>query len=475
VSAPLLVLVGLLLLAACWGVIIPRWRLGLELFILFIPFAGAVELRLYQFSWAVLIKDFLFAMPAYIGFALSGEVGSALAGIPRSFGAIVLLFVGIVLVQAFNPSGPGLLATLVGLKVWLFYLPMLLLGRAYVRDEASLLRLSRLMIGLVWLPCSVGILQWLLSLALGYQYVIGLFYGAAAAAATQGFSRFNNGLMRIPATFAFPTQYFVYVLCMFVPALGSVATEQRPLWSRARAASVPLLCIAGFMTGERAAFVMIPLLLGSFYLLRRGALGVVWAAFALVVFLLVTLSISGVDPTGLLHMEADLTQGYATGQLDEFKQALEQTWIGRGVGSSTGAARLVNDDPSQLVGFEGLYAQAISELGIAGCLILIAVQVGLLLVAESVRSSLQGTKEEPYCNAIFALVFVVMIYNYKGPVLSLDPANMLYWLFGGVLLSLPDISVWQVSGDWYPRYLAQPVLRVPDELDTASPRLSPQL
>ena len=201
--AELEVIAGVLLVAFAWAIILPRWRLGLELYTLVIPFAGAIELWLYRFSWAVLIKDILFAMPAYIGFALSGEARSALAGIPRSFGAIVLLFVGIVLVQAFNPSGPGLLVTLVGLKVWLFYLPMLLLGRAYVRDEASLLRLSRLMIGLIWLPCSVGILQWLLSLALGYQYAISLFYGAAARNATQGFARFNNGLMRIPSTFAF--------------------------------------------------------------------------------------------------------------------------------------------------------------------------------------------------------------------------------------------------------------------------------
>jgi hypothetical protein len=32
-----------------------------------------------------------------------------------------------------------------------------------------------------------------------------------------------------------------------------------------------------------------------------------------------------------------------------------------------------------------------------------------------------------------------LIYNYKGAVIALDPANMLYWLFGGVLFSLPEV------------------------------------
>jgi len=463
VSSPiLLVPLAAILGLVCWGAIIPRWRRGLELYILFIPFAGAVELWLYPASWAVLIKDFLFAIPAYIGFALSGELGSALAGIPRSFGAIVLLFVGIVLVQAFNPSGPGLLPTLVGLKVWLFYVPMLLLGRAYVRDEASLLRLSRLMIGLIWLPCSVGILQWLLSLALGYQYAISLFYGPAAISATQGFARFNNGLMRIPATFAFVTQYLLYILCMFVPVLGCSALEQDPGWQKLRTASLILLCVAAFMSGSRAAFILVPVLLFVFYELRRGAVGFIWAGILVATVLGLALSVSQVDRTGLLHMETDLSENYAVGQLGEIQEALAQTWLGRGVGADTGAAHVVSDDPSQSAAFEGFYAKAVAELGIAGCLIVIAAQMMCLIVAASVRSRCQQTVVAPYCDAIMAFTLLVLVYGYKGSVLSLDPMNMLYWLLGGVLFSLPDIGVWRSRSDWYGEYTAQPALRVPE-------------
>ena len=264
---------GLLVLFATWATILRNWRRGLELFILFIPFSGAVELFLYPAAWPVLIKDVLFAMPAYIGFAMSGEFAQAWSGLPRSVVLSLFLFVGIVLVQALNPAGPGPVAALIGLKVWLFYLPMLLLGRAYVRDRATLLRLSRSMIGLIWLPCGIGILQWLLALALGYQRAITMFYGDAARAATQGFTQFNVGVMRIPATFAFSSQYFLYILCMFVPVLGSAGIETDPRWRMIRGASLWLLCVAGFMTGARAAFVMIPLMLFAYYLLRRGAWG----------------------------------------------------------------------------------------------------------------------------------------------------------------------------------------------------------
>ncbi|HLH77272.1 MAG TPA: hypothetical protein VKV28_10740 [Candidatus Binataceae bacterium] len=427
---------GLLLTAVAWFAVIPRWRLGLELFILFTPFAGLIEARLYPAPWAVLIKDILFAIPAYIGFATSGELGSALAGIPRSVGAVILLFVGLVLVQTLNPSGPGPLATLIGLKVWLFYVPMILLGRAYVRDRASLLRLSRLMTGLIWIPCSVGILQWLLSLTIGYERAISLFYGAAASAATQNFSRFDNGLMRIPATFAFPAQYLGYILCMFVPVLGCADAETDMPWRKLRSLSLLALCVAGFLTGTRATFVMIPLMLVAFYALRRGALGVFWAGAMIAALLTVALSIGGIDPAGLASMEAVLSENYAQSQAYEIGDALRETWIGKGVGSSTGAARLATDDPSQFVGFEGFYAKAVAELGIEGAFIATAAQVALLLLALRARKDLAGTDLKPYCDTLAALAAVVLIYNYKGPVMSLDPMNSLYWLFFGLLCSL---------------------------------------
>src|SRR5579875_3698896 len=173
-------------------------------------------------------------------------------------------------------------------------------------------------------------------------------------------------------------------------------------------------------------------------------------------------------------METDLSENYAVGQLGEIQEALAQTWLGRGVGADTGAARLVGDDPSQLTGFEGFYAKAVAELGIAGCLIVIAVQMMCLIVAASARSRCQQSVVAPYCDATMAFTLLVFVYGYKGPVLNLDPVNMLYWLFAGVLLSLLDISVWRSRSNWYGGYTAQPALRVPEPNLAQAANVSPQ-
>jgi hypothetical protein len=431
---------GLLIAAAIWTIIAFSWRRGLELFILYTPFAGAVELWMYPAQWAVLVKDLLFVAPAYAGLILSGEMRVALNKIPRSFASAVALFAGIVIVQALNPLGIGCYGTLIGLKVWLFYVPGLIVGCSYVSGRASLLRLSRLMIGLIWLPCGVAILQWILSLTIGYQRAIGLFYGDAAVAATQQFAHFAVGLIRIPATFSYPAQYFNYILCMFVPVLGSVSIEDNRYWRGVRQASLFLLCVGGFMTGERASFVMMPLMLGTFSLLRRGAFGVAWTLIVAGSALSVVLSITGIDASALLHMESDLSRQYAGEQAGEIQDALEQTWLGRGVGTNTGATRVASDETTSPPIYEGYYARAIAELGLPGCLITVLFQCALFFLALKAHFYLLGSDFQPYADAIAAMALVFLVYNYKGAILSLDPANMFYWLYAGVLFSITRIS-----------------------------------
>ncbi len=287
----------------------------------------------------------------------------------------------------------------------------------------------------------VGIIQWLLSRALGYQYAISLFYGDAAKAATQNFARFDNGLIRIPSTFSFAAQYLNYILCMFVPVLGCTAIETEHFWQKLRSITLPLLYVAGFMSGTRAAFVMIPLMLFAFYMLRRGAFGILWAGLLMACFFTVTLSISGIDLTGLTQMETDLSQSYAAGQGEVIEEALQLTWIGRGVGSNTGAARFATNDPTAFAGFESYYAKAITELGLAGLASVILFQVCLLLWAARHHAHVGQSPTAHYVDAMAAFFLIFMIYNYKGFIIDLDPANMLYWLFAGVFFSLPRVEM----------------------------------
>ena len=150
--------------------------------------------------------------------------------------------------------------------------------------------------------------------------------------------------------------------------------------------------------------------------------------------------------TGLLEMETDLSQHYAGEQAGEINEALQDTWLGRGVGTSTGVARSATNHYISTDSYEGYYARGLAELGIIGCAMIVAFQCLLLILALRARGVLRGTDLESYCDAIAAMTIVFLVYSYKGAVLSLDPANMLYWLFAGVLFSLPRLTETNVVG-----------------------------
>ncbi len=440
--------------AAClvlWLWIIQRWQRGLEAYLLYLPIGGAVQNLLYPAAWPVLIKDVAFAIPVYIGIAMSGEAARSLTAFPRYVAALVALFAGIVAVQVFNPAGPGMLATLIGFKVWLFYLPMLFVGWCYVSDERNLLRLSRVMISLIWLPCLVGIAQWLLSLAYGYEYTMRSFYGEGGVVATQGLATFDVGIIRIPSTFSFSAQYLNYILCMFVPVLGCGPLETDLFWRRLRVVSIWLLCLAGFMTGARAAFIFVPGMLACFYFLNRGVLGQLRSALMVVLLFMVAIWLTGIDLQGLFQMENELARVYsreaAMGQLvDSFKL----TWLGRGVGTATGAARFSLADPSIFTTFENFYAKTQAEMGFPGLAIVAILQLTIVRWALRLHSALACGPLQAYCDAITSLLLVLMIYDFKGVILDFDPMNMAFWLFTGVLFALPAIQPGFATQVWLP-------------------------
>src|SRR6185312_264937 len=133
-------------------------------------------------------------LPAYIGFACHPKNWrSQKMHLPKlilwCLGALTLLVLG----EAFNPSVLNWGVALIGIKVWLFYLPLLILGYFWITSSENLLSLFRLMIILSWIPTTIGFVQFIGSHWLGYEACMKFFYGDAAKEATQLFAFFQLG------------------------------------------------------------------------------------------------------------------------------------------------------------------------------------------------------------------------------------------------------------------------------------------
>ena len=191
-----------------------RWRWCVYALLLYIPFSGIPVILAYpDAALPVLLKDFLFVLPAYLGFAaysMANRKSTSVQGAPvRLLG----LFAILVTLQALNPDLPGRLVGAVGMKVWLFYVPLLFLGYHLVNERGDLARALGLMSVVAIVPALIGIAEAAL-IAGGDESEVYRYYGEAAGPATQNFAAtgYAGGgvLHRVPSTFTFVAQYYTF-------------------------------------------------------------------------------------------------------------------------------------------------------------------------------------------------------------------------------------------------------------------------
>ncbi len=428
-----------LLVLVFWFVILQHWQRGVVMLLVYLPFAGAVTLSLYPESYPVLFKDFFFVVPAYLAFWLARREMSPAAKVPPTVRVAMLTLATLVLLQSFNPNLENMMVAAIGSKVWLFYLPLLFLAFELIQSNEDLVRLLRLMVVITWLPCTVGILEWLASMTFGFQETMYAIYGEAAEGATQHFVIFDIGgqFFRIPSTFTFVSQYFGYTLAMLVPAFALSKLDDSMFWRRFASATLWLAVLAAFMSGARAAFLFVPLLLSLTYWLEGWFKGIPKVAFILTPIFFLSLYIAGIDPTKLFDMVRELFLTYSDSIAREgLLDALEIAPFGTGTGMNTGPARYALDNSESFIGIENYYAKAVIELGVVGLLVVVVLFFLLAKHGYKIHSQLRDKRLRSAASVILAFIVTMELSGFKGWQIDLDPINVYFWMFAGILLKL---------------------------------------
>lgn len=112
-----------------WPLILKRWRRGIFLLLIYLPFAGFIGITMPNSKLPLLFKDILFIIPLYIAFILTRRkrIESKLRIPSGLVGAIITLAI-IVFAQMFNPQLQSFLVGAMGAKAWLSYIPLMLLA-----------------------------------------------------------------------------------------------------------------------------------------------------------------------------------------------------------------------------------------------------------------------------------------------------------------------------------------------------------
>ena len=452
--------VAALPLSALLLMILVRWQRGVYALLAYIPVAGVVTLSLSPWQgWPllhpVLYKDWLFVLPAYLGYLASLVLRrERLPRLPPSVTLSLLALSLIVLAQAANPGIPNVLTALIGTKVWLFYIPLFLLAYSLVTSTRSLWHLFRLFVVLSILPCAFGIAEYVLSQSLGYAATMDAIYGASAAQATQEYTYFQVGggiLPRIPSTFTFVSQYFGFTLAMLVPCYVVWLSDPSLRWRKLARWVLLLVTVASFLSGARSAFVFVPLLLALMYGLDRGLAGAARAALYICASLLGMLSLARITVVGLFEHVSELLGNYAVDTAyGGLHQAITSMPLGSGTGTNTGPARYAFDRPEFFVAIQNYYAKAAYELGIPGLILVCAVLAILLREGFRARRYLRSSPLRVPACAILAFLLTMALNSFKGWLLDLDPINVYFWVFAGVLAKLSYLHLAEPAPALFP-------------------------
>jgi len=439
--------------ALVYGIILANWRRGLTGLVLCLPFAGLATVWTYPAPPIVLLaKDLFIVVPTYLSFSFwfwrSNRKRKSL--LPRSFSFVPLSSLVVLLtLHLVNPSLANTAVGLIGLKVWLFYVPLCVLAYHFINSGNDLISLLKVMAAVGTIPSIIGLLQAVLVYS-GNPEIAYSLYGSAADIVTQGYARFEGaggqGMVRIASTFSFPMQYFSFLITLLPVyySLWRITHQTLYFWT------LSITIVAATLSGVRSAFVLIP----AYFLIvlfLEGNLRHVGKPLAVIAVILPLSFISLVwllgSSTGVLtgfigNLIAFYTGTEQSSVMGELSRAFKATWLGMGTGMGTGPARyatLLSDGfvDSDLLGTESFYAKCILEIGIPGLLLVLLIFGRVLLQGYSGFLHLKSTPLKPVAASLLSTMIVICVYLVKGSFIDYDPLNIYFWIFAGIIMKLP--------------------------------------
>ncbi len=241
-----------------------NWRFAVKIAFVALLFEGAIR------KWflpqgqelAYFLKD-VFLVGAYIRFFLvpDPELRAYNLRIP---GTLIFCLCCVVSLSSFNPNIGSVVLGAYGVKIYLFYVPLLFMMPFVFRTQDELKK-NLLYYSWLGIPiCLLGILQWQSdTFSVMNTYASGM---NEAGATTFGF----GDRARITGTFSYITGHTTFVIFFGVLNLILLSWKETPHKWIITSISLPLLGANAFMGGSRSSLFVIALVAGGFVLASFG-------------------------------------------------------------------------------------------------------------------------------------------------------------------------------------------------------------
>jgi len=447
------------------------WRNGLYLFLAWLLFEDLGRKFLGNNMAIYFAKDGLLLI-VYLAFFLAyRRKDPSLQTFRPPFLAILLAFVWFGAMQVFNPASTHIFYGLLGMKLYFYYVPLMIVGYALITSESELRRFFQINLGLMLVIMALGIVQSIL----GHTFLnpevpaddIRLLSQTYRDAPISGVRVYRPTSVFVSAG---RFQDLVIVAWMLVFGFSGYLLLRHRRDRTFAFLALSITAAAGVMGASRGVFMWIfgSALVGGvafiwgapwrqgeairiFRMLQRTVLGIALAAVVLLLTypeaLLNRLAVysESLDPRSPANELLHRTHDYP---MRNFLSAFDyDRWpYGYGIGTvSLGGqyvTRFFHTRPP-VWGVESGFGSLVLEIGIVGLLFWICLAIAIVWAAWKVVKKLKGSPWFPLAFMIFWYAFLLLLpLTYEGMQAYEDfILNAYLWLLLGVLFRLPKLAL----------------------------------
>ncbi|TVP57114.1 MAG: hypothetical protein EA343_22995 [Nodularia sp. (in: Bacteria)] len=442
-------------------------RQALFAFLIYMPFAGTITYYIGSSPILQLAKDSLYIPALIVCWQTCRKQGLPFI-LPKAIKTPLFVLLGFCLLtlifinggQQLNPPTVGLLETppnempiamgILGLKVFLGYLPLISCAYYLIRNKKDFLFLSRLQVVIILICCGLGIIQYLLLLTgvcEGTRNASGneLFRATLEARCYFGGSLLyspSQGVIRLPGTFVAPWQWAWFLISSTFFAFATGFTDPAIIWRLLGLGSLATVFINAVISGQRIALALVPVCF-VLLLLITGQIRNLKRFIPMGIGLALILGIAIVSNPEIVQERTDSFVGRVEASPPEafILQQFEENWrnvaspIGSGLGRATNSARALGR--TKLV--ETYYPKVLWEVGIVGVIGFLVMVTTLTITGFKTYRSIEDPNLRTYGAALWVFILFISYNTYYYP-LDVDPVAVYYWFFAGVLFKLPVID-----------------------------------
>ncbi|OLP18782.1 hypothetical protein BST81_08560 [Leptolyngbya sp. 'hensonii'] len=424
-----------------------NWRMSVKAMFAIVVLEGALrKWFLPQASELIyFLKDFVL-LGAYLNFFFFMPVQQRVR-IPQQ-----LIFIPIFLVtgwctfQAFNPALGSLLIGILGLKAYLFYIPLMWMLPTLFPTQEDLYKFLRNHLLLILLTCTLGIAQFF-SPPSSFLNV----YAPGRAVDTATFGAGGLATVRVTGTFSYINSYTGYLIVCFGLLFPMLTVNQSLFWRSITVIELILVAVNSFMTGSRSLVFGECLFFASFILIRtftqpRSNLRLIrqFAIPLTVTGISVLLGFSSAIDRFRRRVTTnkDVSERVSATLLEPIRFMQLKDLDGYGAGAthqgSLPLRRLLGLPPGELIPVfhEGELGRVALELGPIGFFLWYGLRLGIAICLFSVFWSVR----QPFLRQLALTAFLIQMVQGVGFLVFHHTFAPYYWFLSGFIFLLPHLD-----------------------------------